>query len=309
MRKAGRGVDFDDAAALLRGGARMFSQTTSMPAMSSPIVLAASTAIAALSGWTSSVTSVAVPPVERLELSRRSTTVPGGGTLSQVRSCLRRVSSAAASILMRVRADAVAVPRRGSSLTILTRSRMLCCPSATTWAGRRSGGGHQLAAHDQQAEIVARKVPLDDDAAWSTPGQSKAVSYLLLGGEVDADAFALVAVVGLDHDRAAEVSGRPPRRRRAARQRAPSGTGTPTLSSSSLVSSLSEAISTPMFGGVRGFGGLDAAGVAAMAQLHKGASLRRNQGMPRACAASTMDWVEGRARCPRRSPVSRPGAR
>ena len=48
--QAGRSVDFDDAAACSSRGRLMLSQTTSMPAISRPMVLAASTAIEALSG-------------------------------------------------------------------------------------------------------------------------------------------------------------------------------------------------------------------------------------------------------------------
>ncbi len=60
------------------------SATTSTPAMSSPTVRAASIARAASSGWTSSVTSVAVPPVLRLPLRRISTRASAGGTESGV---------------------------------------------------------------------------------------------------------------------------------------------------------------------------------------------------------------------------------
>ena len=51
--------------------------TTSTPAMSRPTTCAASTARAATSGWTRSVTSIAVPPVLRLPLRRMSTTRAG----------------------------------------------------------------------------------------------------------------------------------------------------------------------------------------------------------------------------------------
>ena len=55
-------------------GREMSVAMQSMPAISRPMILAASIARAAISGWTMSVTSSAVPPVERLAL-RRSTTV------------------------------------------------------------------------------------------------------------------------------------------------------------------------------------------------------------------------------------------
>ncbi len=61
-----------------------FSQTKSTPQMSSPIIWAAVIAQAATSGCTSSVTSVAVPPVDRLALLRRTTRAPFGGVDSAV---------------------------------------------------------------------------------------------------------------------------------------------------------------------------------------------------------------------------------
>ena len=56
----------------------------STPPTSSPIALTARTAISALSGWTMSVMSVAVPPVERLPVERRNTRSPSAGTVSRV---------------------------------------------------------------------------------------------------------------------------------------------------------------------------------------------------------------------------------
>ena len=60
-------------------GREMSWATTSMPAMSRPTILAASTALAATAGCTRSVTSMAVPPVLRFALRRISTVAPAGG--------------------------------------------------------------------------------------------------------------------------------------------------------------------------------------------------------------------------------------
>ncbi|KAL02702.1 ATP-grasp domain protein [Bordetella holmesii CDC-H635-BH] len=60
------------------------SATTSTPQISRPIMRAAVTARAANSGWTSSVTSVAEPPVLRLALLRNTTRAPAGGVDSGV---------------------------------------------------------------------------------------------------------------------------------------------------------------------------------------------------------------------------------
>ena len=56
----------------------------STPPTSSPIARTARSAIARLSGWMMSVTSVAVPPVERFAVERSGTTSPSFGTESAV---------------------------------------------------------------------------------------------------------------------------------------------------------------------------------------------------------------------------------
>ncbi len=56
----------------------------STPPTSSPIAFTARSAISTLSGCTRSVTSVAVPPVERLPVERRNTRSPSAGTVSFV---------------------------------------------------------------------------------------------------------------------------------------------------------------------------------------------------------------------------------
>nr|WP_235031541.1 hypothetical protein [Geminicoccus flavidas] len=62
----------------------------SMPATSKPTACAARRAIVAFSGWMSSVRSIAVPPVERLAVSRKVTTSPASGTLARVSPDLAR---------------------------------------------------------------------------------------------------------------------------------------------------------------------------------------------------------------------------
>ena len=56
----------------------------STPPTSRPIAFTARSAISTLSGCTRSVTSVAVPPVERLPVERRNTCSPSAGTVSWV---------------------------------------------------------------------------------------------------------------------------------------------------------------------------------------------------------------------------------
>src|SRR5574343_252955 len=79
MRRPGAALTSTMPPPCSSSGLCMVSQTTSMPAMSRPTVCAAATAAAASSGWTSSVTSVAVPPVDRLALLRSTTRTPRGG--------------------------------------------------------------------------------------------------------------------------------------------------------------------------------------------------------------------------------------
>ena len=54
----------------------------STPPTSRPIARMARTAIWRLSGWMTSVTSMAVPPVDRLAVARRKTISPAAGTVS-----------------------------------------------------------------------------------------------------------------------------------------------------------------------------------------------------------------------------------
>ena len=68
-------------------GCNTDSQTTSTPQISSPTIWAAAMARAATSRCTSSVTSVAVPPVDRLALLRKMTRVPLTGTEFSSKPC------------------------------------------------------------------------------------------------------------------------------------------------------------------------------------------------------------------------------
>ena len=122
-------------------GLMTVSHTTSTPQMSRPTVCAASMARAATSGCTLSVTSVAVPPVDRLALLRRMTRWPGIGTESGVRFCAARRASAMASMRILVSEVPWPSPRRGSLLTSATSSRTVCWPSPMT-----SGGSRRAAA-------------------------------------------------------------------------------------------------------------------------------------------------------------------
>ena len=66
-------------------------------------------------------------------------------------------------------------------------------------------GRHQLAAHHQQAVYGARNMALDHHMPGHGAGRCVGAAHLRLGGQVDAHAFALVRVVGLDGDGQANV--------------------------------------------------------------------------------------------------------
>ena len=72
------------------------------------------------------------------------------------------------------------------------------------------GGGHHAVAHDQQAVLVAQHEALDDDAAAFLDRDGIGRQHFLARGQVGEDAAAVVAVIGLDHHRQADVLGRVP---------------------------------------------------------------------------------------------------
>ena len=111
--------------------------TRSTPQTCRPTVCAAATAQAAMSGCTSSVTSVAVPPVLRLALLRRITRLPLTGTASGVRPCRPRRATAMSSKRILVSEVAWPSPRRGSLLTLSTSCFTVSTPSPITCGGSR----------------------------------------------------------------------------------------------------------------------------------------------------------------------------
>ncbi|MNY28430.1 hypothetical protein D3C86_1624040 [compost metagenome] len=137
MRRPGAALTSTMPPACSSNGLSMVSHTASTPQMSRPTIWAAATARAAMSGWTSSVTSVALPPVDRLALLRSTTRVPLAGTESAVRCCLASVASAMSSKRILVSDVAWPSPRRGSRFTSSTSWRTVCTPSPITCGGSR----------------------------------------------------------------------------------------------------------------------------------------------------------------------------
>ena len=72
-------------------------------------------------------------------------------------------------------------------------------------ARRAPGRGDQLAVHDQQAVVVALEIGLDDHRARVLARALEAGRDFRVVGQADRDAAAVVAVVGLGHDREAEA--------------------------------------------------------------------------------------------------------
>jgi hypothetical protein len=117
-------------------GEAMSGSRRSTPQTSSPAAAAARQHITLTSGWIRSVTSVLVPPVDRLALRRSVTTVPGLGTEPGCSPWVARWASASLSNAIRVSGRAWPTPRRGSALVIPTSAWMSCTPSPATAAGR-----------------------------------------------------------------------------------------------------------------------------------------------------------------------------
>ena len=103
-------------------GRKMLSATTSTPQICKPTICAAATARAATSGCTSSVTSVAEPPVDKFALLRRFTRWPLAGTVSGVTPWCARQVRAISSMRILVSEVECPEPRRGSRFTCATNS-------------------------------------------------------------------------------------------------------------------------------------------------------------------------------------------
>ena len=98
-------------------------------------------------------------------------------------------------------------PRRGSRFTSATSSATVCRPSPTTWPGIRRAAATSRAVDHHQPVVVALDHALDHHAGAFVRGDLEGGGHLAVGGEVDRDAAAVVAVDGLDHHRVADVGG------------------------------------------------------------------------------------------------------
>ncbi len=80
IRNPGAAFTSQIAPPVSRTGSVMSGQMKSMPAMSSPIMRAASSAISTFSGCASNVRSIEMPPVDMLPVRASFTISPSGGT-------------------------------------------------------------------------------------------------------------------------------------------------------------------------------------------------------------------------------------
>ena len=127
-------------------------------------------------------------------------------------------------------------------------------PSPTTRAGIRSARGHHLAVDDEDAVVVAGEVLLDDARRGETGRRGRTPRRPPPPFEAEGDGLPLVAVERLDRQRRAERSKRGDRLVGCGRC-SPRGTGMNAVSSSRLVSALSQATSTAMTAGPVGLRG------------------------------------------------------
>ncbi len=113
-------------------------QVISTPAISSPINFAAFIAISALCGWTTSVQSLAVPPVLRFPLKRSITFLLGSGMLSSLYPLLANTCLDISSILIVVRGFSWSAPLKGLRFSMSTSCLMVLIPLPITNGAFRS---------------------------------------------------------------------------------------------------------------------------------------------------------------------------
>ena len=161
-------------------------------------------------GMHRSVTSVAVPPVLKLALRRRTATVPAGKTVSELCPCSASTARPMASSRSLLSDVAWFSPRRGSEFTCSTSCSIVCTPSPTT------SGGSRRAAATTASPITSSR--------WSHPGANFSTMidepscrrrlergrHLFAGGQVDRHSAALIAVLGLDDDRQPDLASHGP---------------------------------------------------------------------------------------------------
>ena len=157
----------------------MSVERKSTPPTSSPIAFTARIAISALSGWTTSVRSVAVPPVERLPVERRKTRSPVG-----------RHALAGVALPRQHRLGLVVEGEPGEHLLVADAAPRILVhflhqlldgvhAVAHHVARHPLGDRDQLAVDHQHPVVVAGDEALDDDAAAVLPRHLERRAHLV----------------------------------------------------------------------------------------------------------------------------------
>ena len=115
----------------------MSSVRKSTPPTSSPIAFTARSAMERLSGWTISVISMAVPPVDKFAVERKNNCSPFLSTVSRLYPLVFMSRSAWWSTWIFVRTFSCPIPRRGSEFTMSINLWIECFPSPVTCPGTR----------------------------------------------------------------------------------------------------------------------------------------------------------------------------
>ncbi len=147
-----------------------------------------------------SVTSVAVPPVDRLAVDRTYTIWSCAGIDSARKLACSSIFCACASSSRRVKHFFVADAAARVLIHDLDQLGDGVLPIADDVAGRAARRGDQFAIDHQQAVVVAFQEGLDDDRSRMLARDIEALRDFFIGRQADRDAAAVIAVVRLGHD-------------------------------------------------------------------------------------------------------------
>ena len=154
-----------------------------------------------------SVTSVAVPPVDKLAVERNSTACPASGTESAL-----HIDAFEHFLRLRIELEPgqyFFVTHAAARILVDDLDELLdgVLAVADDMAGRAPGRGDEIAVHHQEAMIVALQEGLDDDRARVFARRRVALRDFFIVGEPDRNAAAMIAVVRFRHDRESDALG------------------------------------------------------------------------------------------------------
>ncbi len=191
----------------LSSGWLISTATTSTPATSRPIILAASIARAATSGWTRSVTSAAVPPVLKLALRRMSTCWPAGGNrIGRVALFGQDIEPDRVELdFAEHRGVIVAAARVAIDLVDQFANRRVAV--ADDLGRLAAGGRHHAVAYDQQAIVGSGGETFDHHISGFFASGVISGDDLLARRKVGGYAAPLAAILRFDDHRHANFLG------------------------------------------------------------------------------------------------------